>query len=175
MAARLLRWIFNALFRLLTRLHVEGMENLPGSGAYIVAANHLNFFDAPMIYGLVGGPRLSGWAAEKWERHAVYGTILKLGGGIFIQRGQVDRSALESAVAWLRSGRVFGMAPEGTRSKTGGLIRGKSGVAYLAHQSGAPIVPLAHFGTERIGPSLLRLRRASRRCGGIRSCGSPRA
>ncbi len=54
---------------------------------------------------------------------------------------------------------MFGLAPEGTRTKTGGLARGKSGVAYIAQQSGAPILPMAHFGTERVVQGWLRLRR----------------
>ena len=111
------------------------------------------------LYALIGGPELSGWAAEKYRYNPVWGTILRMGSGIFIQRGQVDRDALAGAIAWLKQGKVFGIAPEGTRSKTGGLARGKSGVAYLAQQSGAPILPMAHFGTEKVLRTWLRLRR----------------
>jgi 1-acyl-sn-glycerol-3-phosphate acyltransferase len=54
---------------------------------------------------------------------------------------------------------VFAVAPEGTRSKTGGLARGKSGVVYIAQHAGVPIVPVAHFGTERVTRTWLQLRR----------------
>ena len=146
--ARLLRWLFNALFALLTVREVEGLEGLPADGPYILATNHLSIYDPALIYGLIGNECFSGWAAEKWEHHLIFGSILRLGGAIFIQRGQVDRNALDKALCWLRQGRIFGIAPEGTRSRTGGLIRGKTGVAYLAHEAGVPILPLAHSGTE---------------------------
>jgi 1-acyl-sn-glycerol-3-phosphate acyltransferase len=160
MAGRFLRWIFNLLFALLTQREVHGLENLPAHGPYILATNHLSIFDPPLLYGLIGGPHLTGWAGEKWERHLIFGLILRLGQGVFIQRGQVDRQAIDAAVQVLQQGRVFGVAPEGTRSRTGALIRGKSGVAYLARLSKVPIVPMAITGTESLGRQLLRLRRA---------------
>lgn len=156
---RWLRWLFNALFALLTVREVEGLDRLPADGPFILATNHLSIYDPALIYGLVGDERFRGWAAEKWERHLIFGWILKLGGAIFIQRGVVDRKALDGALFWLRQGMVFGIAPEGTRSRTGGLIRGKTGVAYLAYEAGVPVLPLAHSGTEDSIQALFRFRR----------------
>jgi 1-acyl-sn-glycerol-3-phosphate acyltransferase len=157
--SRLLRWIFNALFALLARREVTGLENLPAHGPYILAGNHLSRLDLPFIYGLIGNERMTGWAAEKYQRHLFFGTLVRMGGGIFIRRGEVDRGALEAAVDWLRAGKVFGMSPEGTRSRTGALIRAKTGAAYLAAETGAPVVPIAITGTERALATLLHLRR----------------
>jgi 1-acyl-sn-glycerol-3-phosphate acyltransferase len=159
MQSRALRWVFDKLMGLLTRRRVEGWENLPPKGPYIFAANHLHLLDAPLLYGLVGGDQLGGWAAEKWENDPFIGTILKLAGATFIRRGAVDREAISAAVDWLKAGKIFGIAPEGTRSHTGGLIRGKSGIAYIAHEAGVPIVPIGHFGTEKIWSALAHLRR----------------
>ncbi len=159
MQSRALRWVFDKLMALLTRRRVEGRENLPPQGPYIVAANHLHLLDAPLLYGLLGGEKVSGWAAEKWQNDPFIGRLLKLGGATFIRRGEVDREAIAAAVDWLKAGKVFGIAPEGTRSQTGGLIRGKSGIAYIAHEAGAPIVPIGHFGTEKIWSALAHLRR----------------
>ncbi|OGO10751.1 MAG: hypothetical protein A2Z66_08900 [Chloroflexi bacterium RBG_13_66_10] len=157
--ARWMRWIFNLLFALLTRRDVAGLENLPPSGPYILTSNHLSRLDLPLIYGLIGDQRITGWAAEKYERHWFFGALLRIGGGIFIRRGEVDRGALHAAVEWLRAGKIFGMAPEGTRSTTGSLIRAKTGAAYLANETGAPVVPVATTGTERALRTLLRMRR----------------
>jgi 1-acyl-sn-glycerol-3-phosphate acyltransferase len=157
--ARFLRWLFNGLFALLTVRDVEGLDRFPTDRPCILATNHLSIYDPALIYGLIGDERFTGWAAEKWERHLIFGSILKLGGAIFIQRGQVDRRALDKALCWLRQGGIFGIAPEGTRSRTGGLIRGKTGVAYLAHEAGVPIIPLAHSGTEGSIRSLFRFHR----------------
>jgi len=159
MIARFLHWVIRGLVRILVNVHTIGFEHRPAQGPYIIVANHLAFWDAPILYALIGGPQLSGWAAEKYRFNPIWGTILRMGSGIFIQRGQVDRDALGGAVDWLKQGKVFALAPEGTRTKTGGLARGKGGVAYIAQQSGAPIVPMAHFGTERVVQGWLRLRR----------------
>jgi 1-acyl-sn-glycerol-3-phosphate acyltransferase len=107
----------------------------------------------------VGGEKLTAWAAEKWEGNLIFGTFLRLGNAFFIRRGQVDREALERAANWLRAGKIFGMAPEGTRSKDGGLGRAKPGVAYLASLVDCPIVPIAHWGTETTMSAWLQLRR----------------
>lgn len=155
----ILRWVFDLLFRFLSRRSVEGLEHVPAQGPYLLVSNHLSRIDPPLIYSLIGGPHLTGWAAEKYQRHLFFGTILRMGGGIFIRRGEVDREALQAAVEWLRAGKVFGMAPEGTRSKTGRLMRAKTGAAYLVQQTGVSVVPAAIWGTEKAVAQLLRLRR----------------
>jgi 1-acyl-sn-glycerol-3-phosphate acyltransferase len=159
MAVRFLRWLFGVLFSILTKRTVTGKENLPSEGPYIVATNHLAIFDVALVFVTLGEIEITGWAGEKWQQHPIFGPLLRLGGGIFIQRGEVDRGALGAAVQWLKEGKIFGMAPEGTRSKTGSMQRAKLGVAYLAHMSGALVVPLAITGTEKVGRAWRRLRR----------------
>jgi 1-acyl-sn-glycerol-3-phosphate acyltransferase len=159
MFARILRWLFNAFYVLFATREIKGLERLPPYGPYIMVANHLSYFDVPLLYGVAGGPHASGWAAEKYERHPIFGPIVRHASGTFIQRGEVDRAAFAAATAWLEKGNVFGMSPEGTRSKTGALARGKTGAAYLAHLAGVPLVPVGLAGTEKVGRTLLRLRR----------------
>jgi 1-acyl-sn-glycerol-3-phosphate acyltransferase len=159
MFSRLLRWGFNLLCALLTRREVKGLENLPPDGPYIMVINHLSYFDAPFAYGLLGGEKVTGWAAEKYQWHPIFGPILYMAGGIFIQRGQVDRTAIASAVQWLVEGGIFAMAPEGTRSKTCSLTRGKTGVAFLANEASVPIVPIGLTGTEKTLEAWRQLRR----------------
>lgn len=160
MRVKLLRAILRFLFSVLTDLRVEGLENVPTSGPHVLATNHPSLFDVALIFALLGSEDLATWAAEKYERHLLFGTLLRLGNTIFIRRGEVDREALDKAVTWLRAGKVFGIAPEGTRNHTGALLHGKTGVAYLARETDALIVPLAIWGTETIAHELPRLRRA---------------
>lgn len=155
-----LRWFFNGALTLLSVRRFEGAENLPARGPYLLTANHLSRFDVPLVYSFMGGAHITGWAAEKYRRHPIFAPVILLGGGAFIERGAVDRAALEFAVNWLARGNVFAMAPEGTRSSTGALQRAKTGAAYLAHRAGVPIVPGAVMGTENMIWDLLRLRRA---------------
>lgn len=158
MIIKLLLAFFRSGLWLLTRTQIVGVENVPDP-PYILATNHLGTLDVPFIYATVGGPHLVGWAAEKYEHSLIRGTILRAGGAVFIQRGKVDRRALDFAVETLKSGKSFGMAPEGTRSPRHSLIRGKTGVAYLASESGVPVVPVALTGTHRPYDHWLRLRR----------------
>jgi len=158
-AARFLRIPANVLLDVLTVWRLEGRRHLPIDGPCIIVTNHLSFLDALLVFALVGGDKMTAWAAEKWENNLIYGTLLRLGNAFFVQRGQVDRQALERAADWLRAGKIFGMAPEGTRSRDGGLGRAKPGVAYLASLVDCPVVPIAHWGTEATMSSWLRLRR----------------
>ena len=158
-AARFLRLPAEVLLDLLTIRRIDGRRHLPAGGPCIVVTNHLSFLDAALVFDLVGGEDMTAWAAEKWENNLIYGTLLRLGNAFFVQRGQVDRQALERAADWLRAGKIFGMAPEGTRSQDGGLGRAKPGVAYLASLVDCPVVPIAHWGTEATMSSWLRLRR----------------
>lgn len=159
MFSRLLRAVFKVAIALIARRNIIALENLPSSGPYILVVNHLSFFDLPFLFGLLGGENVTGWAAEKYQKHPLFGPMLKWAGGIFIERGQVDRQAITRAVAWLQNGNIFGMAPEGTRSKTHMLARGKTGAAYLAHEAQALLVPIGVYGTEQAWSSWLRLRR----------------
>ncbi|MGH2605958.1 MAG: lysophospholipid acyltransferase family protein [Anaerolineales bacterium] len=155
----LLRGTLRILFHLLASVRVRGRENMPSRGPCLLAANHLAFLDPPFVYSELGGDFTAGWAAEKYERHPLFGPVLRLGGAIFIRRGEVDRGALAAALAALRQGKTFWLAPEGTRSPNGSLIRGRTGVAYLAYRGDAPIIPAAVTGTERARADLSRLRR----------------
>lgn len=156
---RLLRAIVSAFFHLFTSYEVAGQEKLPPGGPLIVAMNHIHTLDSPAAMAALPYV-VTTFAARKWERR-FNGLLLRLTGAIFITRGQVDRRALRRALATLRQGGVFGLAPEGTRSPTYQLQSARGGVAYLAYLSRAPILPVAVTGVERVIPSLLRLRRAN--------------
>jgi len=156
---RALNWVLRLAFRLLTRLDVQGLENVPLQGRQILMFNHVNFLDAPL-------------AAAFWPREVevltkvenlrswLLGPFMRLYGAFPVNRGEVDRRALMRATWVLESERVLLISPEGTRSRGRGLGKAKDGMALLAVRTRAPIVPVAIWGQERVIPSLLRLRRA---------------
>lgn len=148
MLYQLMSGILSTLVQLLAKPELEGGEHLPGSGAYVLVSNHMSMVDIPLGFTFLSNPDIRGWAAAKWSSHPIFAPIVYIGGGIFIQRGEVDRGALQGAVDWLRSGKPFALAPEGTRSKNGALQRGKTGAAYLAAEANVPVVPTAIIGTE---------------------------
>lgn len=156
---RLIRAIFGVLLRVLCRLRVEGLEALPRQGPLIVVSNHLHFLDVPVI--MVALPvRCTVLAAEKWEKRPIVNWLFKAGGAVFVNRGTADRKALGKMETLLRAGAIVAMAPEGTRSKTGGLQEGKRGAAFLAARTGAMLIPVVAYGQERVFRELRRLRRA---------------
>lgn len=144
--------------RLLCRPVITGLENLPQDGPVIIASNHLSFLDSVIISAFmprrvkfiakaeyVNGPGIKG----KLMREAFEFIDI-----IPVTRGQQSESvaALDPAVEHLKQGNVFGIYPEGTRSRDGYLYRGHSGVAYLAYVTGAPVVPVGLIGTQRLQP-----------------------
>lgn len=140
-----------ALMALAARARVSGLENFPADGACIIATNHLTAWDTPLIFSIVPRKwRVVVLAAEKWRKVLPIRWLFDGVGCVWVRRGEVDRQALSEVIAHLRNGRVVGMAPEGTRSKTGALQKARNGVAWLARASGAPVVPVALWGVEDI-------------------------
>jgi hypothetical protein len=117
---RFVHGVIGGIIRLLARLEVEGLEHLPDQGPVMVAVNHLHWLDAPVIFAALP-VRSEVWAAEKWENRFFIGALFRSLDAIFIHRGEVDRKALGEAIRRLKAGALLGLAPEGTRSKTGGL------------------------------------------------------
>ncbi len=148
------------LIKLLSRPTVKGLENLPDSGAFLLVGNHMSMVDIPLGFAYLGDPNIRGWAAAKWSSHPLFAPIVHVGGGIFIRRGEVDRSSLREAIDWLKSGKPFALSPEGTRSRNGALQRGKTGAAYLAAEADVIVVPMGFIGTDQAFRTLfLKLRR----------------
>lgn len=137
------RWL-----NILCQVRIEGEENIPRTGAAIVAINHLGFLDPALGYLAIRRPDLTGWVANKHKKNPLYSYFIKSANGIWLDRENVDMQALRKALQALKDGRIFGLAPEGTRSPTGAMIQAKEGASYLAVSSGAPIIPAAVTGTE---------------------------
>ncbi|MCP4360985.1 MAG: 1-acyl-sn-glycerol-3-phosphate acyltransferase [Chloroflexi bacterium] len=133
---------------LLARIEVIGRKNIPTSGPYIVVLNHNSTVDTPVL--LLSFP-LQKWrffAVEKWKYHPIFGPLMAWLGAIYIARDEVDRNQLRQALAAIESGTVFGLAPEGTRSRTGQMMAAKDGAAYLASRTQVPILPVGLENTD---------------------------
>jgi 1-acyl-sn-glycerol-3-phosphate acyltransferase len=155
---RIVVFLFRIIFGVLSRCHVTGLENVPERGPFIVVNNHLSYIDSPLL-GIAVPHMVQPLAAEKYERHLIFRLILEVAGPIFIDRGEVDRVALRQALKVLGNGGPLAIAIEGTRSKTGGLIEGKTGAAYFATRANVPLLPVVLYGSEQFFSNLLRLRR----------------
>lgn len=143
----LIRGVVHFLVWLLTRTEIRGQENLPPHGPFITASNHLSMLDAPMVMAAVSA-RITVFAAHTHRHEFFVGPLMSALGAIWVRRGEADREAIRAALDVLKQGGVIGAAPEGTRSKTRALQRGKIGPAYLAARANVPILPIALIGTE---------------------------
>ncbi len=138
------------LIAVVARVHVHGAEHLRHAPPFILATNHLTSWDPPLIFAVVPrGVHITVLAADKWRKVLPILVVFNLMGAIWVKRGEVDRAALRRCVDALHSGNCIGMSPEGTRSRTGGLQQGRSGVAYLARKANVPILPVAVWGVEQ--------------------------
>jgi 1-acyl-sn-glycerol-3-phosphate acyltransferase len=156
---KVLNRVIGFLLRTLSRLEIKGLEHVPDEGPYLLVTNHLFWLDAPLL--MVAFPyRAHVFAGEKWARNPLIGPLFRSLDAIFVERGEVDRKALRQALGVLRGGGVLGLAPEGTRSKTGAMQRGHSGAAFMAFRTGAKLVPVVIWGQKDVFPSLRRFRRA---------------
>ena len=144
-----LQIVFRLFFYIIFRTRVYGRENIPAEGAVILAANHASNIDPPLMASLIERP-VSYMAKIELFENPIFGAAIRRCHAFPVKRGESDRGAIKTAVTVLKEGRVLGLFPEGTRSKTGELQKAEAGVALIAAMTGAPIVPVAILNTHRI-------------------------
>jgi 1-acyl-sn-glycerol-3-phosphate acyltransferase len=145
--------VLTPVFRAAFRVRVEGRENVPRGGPVILAANHRSFLDS-MFIPLVVPRRVTFVAKAEYFDDPKTAWFFRGVGQIPIRRegGSASEGALLAATEVLQRGGVFGIYPEGTRTRDGRLHRGHTGVARLALRTGAPIVPVGLVGTDEVQP-----------------------
>jgi 1-acyl-sn-glycerol-3-phosphate acyltransferase len=176
---RVLYWLLKYVLlgpwlQLIFRPHVEGREYLPESGAAILASNHLSFSDS-IFMPLMVKRRVTFVAKQEYfTGPGLKGFLTKMffvgAGTIPVDRsgGRAAQAAIDTGLRVLAEGHLFGIYPEGTRSPDGRLHRGKTGVARMALESGAPVIPVAMLNADEIQPIgklIPRIRRARIRFG----------
>ena len=158
MQYRLSRAIAGPFLRLIARPTVIGAEHIPATGPAIMASNHLSVIDSIYLPLMVQRPVSFAAKSEYFNgtrlRDRLVGAYLRSTNQLSTDRtgGRAAMAMLDAAVSHLNSGELFGIYPEGTRSPDGRLYRGRSGVGFLALQSGAPVIPVAMIGTDHILP-----------------------
>ncbi|MFD8687722.1 lysophospholipid acyltransferase family protein [Streptomyces sp. NPDC059651] len=154
----LLRKILTLPLKLFLRPRVTGLHHIPASGPFILAANHLSFFDSIFI-ALLTPRRLyfvgkQGWLEMPGIKGRLQKVFFKSVGMISVDKtsGSGTMAGLELSLKLLAEGNGVGIHIEGTRSPDGRLYKGTTGTAWLALHSGAPVIPCGLTGTERVHP-----------------------
>jgi 1-acyl-sn-glycerol-3-phosphate acyltransferase len=165
---QLSRVVIGPVLHLLGRPRVTGLEYIPASGPAILASNHLSFIDSMYLPLMISRPVVFPAKAEYFSAKGPLGRLwaayLRSTNQLQIDRAD-SRSAqatLEAAAGILRAGELFGFYPEGTRSPDGRLYRGRSGLGWLALNTGAPVIPVAMIGTRKMLPPGAPLPRPTR-------------
>jgi 1-acyl-sn-glycerol-3-phosphate acyltransferase len=151
-------FILGPWLRLIFWPKVEGREHVPDEGPAILASNHLSFSDS-IFMPLMVRRRVTFVAKQEYfTGRGLKGWLTKMffvgTGTIPVDRsgGRAAQAAIGTGLRVLREGHLFGIYPEGTRSPDGRLYRGKTGVARLALESGAPVIPVVMLNSDKVQP-----------------------
>lgn len=143
-----LRSFVRSVFIGLMDVHFIGLENVPPTGGYILATNHLSRLDTPLIFMAIDRLDLAALVTDKYRNNPLFALFVEVSESIWINRDIADLKAIRAGLAHINRGGILGIAPEGTRSHNGQMLQAKSGVALLAEKAGVPIIPVGIHGTE---------------------------
>ncbi len=135
-------------FGVLARVSSEGFEHIPQDGPCILAVNHLSMLDVPLLLSLLSRRTVILAHDKLRESRFLNFFLADLGQTIFVRRNELDDESLRRALSVLEAGGMLALAPEGQRSKGRSLLKGKTGVAYLATRANAPVIPVVAWGQE---------------------------
>lgn len=133
-------WSIVRLYMILCKVHIKGAENIPKKGSVIIASNHIGAADPPFVGGSINR-ELFFLAKMELFKNPLLGFLFKNLNCIPVNRGVFDQKALDAAQNALRKEYGLILFPEGTRSKTGELKKGKPGIGLLARKTLVPVVP----------------------------------
>ena len=149
------------LTRVLVRMDPQALDSIPQRGPLIIAANHVNFMEAPlMITHMLPRPLTVVTKPVSFEK-PFRRFFFQNWDSIVVTPGRGDRKSFQEIQAVLADERIVAIAPEGTRSGDGCLGQGYPGIVLAAIRSGAPILPIVYYGHETFWEDLKRLRRAA--------------
>ena len=149
-----LRVVFRTVLSMTMRWRVEGLENEPSEGGYLLAICHLSHLD-PVIVSSAMRRRISWVSRVEFYRHRLMRGFLRYNGAFPVDRSGYARPALREALARLADGEVVGIFPEGEiMSGADSVLRSgqvRQGICWLAARSACPVLPVVMLGTDRLG------------------------
>lgn len=132
------------------RLDAQGLENIPATGPVMLVSNHLSFWDIPS--GAVRPRRMVHYMAKsEYGKNGFLRWLFTNLEAFFVNRGEGDMEAIRNSLNVLKAGQVLFIFPEGHRSDNHALIQAHDGFALIAFKAGVPVVPIATWGSEKVG------------------------
>jgi 1-acyl-sn-glycerol-3-phosphate acyltransferase len=151
--------VVEKFINLTIRTHMEQLVNIPLTGPFLIAGNHVNGLDGIVMFHCVQPRPLTTLTKEENFSNPLIRILSEAWGAIPIKRGAVDNTALNQALEALKDGKMLAILMEGTRSHSGAMQQGKPGILPLAVKSGVPIVPVGFHGHEGFTKNLLSFRK----------------
>ena len=142
---RFLRVFFRVLFRLLGKVELYGMEKIPKHNKYLIAFNHVSLVEIPFIGAFWPAIVEIIGATVVWDRPGV-SIVARMWAGIQVNRTEFDREVFKNIMQVIDADFPLMISPEGTRSHSPGLARGRPGIAYIIDKTGLPVIPVAVVG-----------------------------
>lgn len=146
---QIIKVIIQVLARILFRVEINGLKNIPSEGPCILCFNHRSLLDPPVV-GVFIPRQLTFMAKEELFHIPVLGFLIKALGAFPVRRGTGDITAIKTSLNILKEGKVLAIYPEGSRSKTGKLNYAKPGVALIATKAMVPIIPVGVTGEYKL-------------------------
>ncbi|MDM5199537.1 lysophospholipid acyltransferase family protein [Fictibacillus enclensis] len=147
------KMVCGAFLKSMYRIEVRGVENIPKTGGILLCSNHINNFDPPLV-GVAASRDVHFMAKAELFDMPILKTLLPKINAFPVKRGMSDKQALRNGLNLLKEGKVLGLFPEGTRSKTGELGQGLAGAGFFALKSEAAVVPCAIKGQYKRGKTV---------------------
>ncbi len=156
-------WIVNSVLWVVTsvlfRLDKGELTKVPQKGPLILVSNHSGSLEVPLLFSHLQPRKMFGLAKiETWD-NKIIGWLFSVWDAIPVRRGEADMDAYRRCLEVLREGHILGIAPEGTRSYHGRLQRAQPGTVMIALRTGAPILPVAHWGGESFNENIKKFKR----------------
>jgi 1-acyl-sn-glycerol-3-phosphate acyltransferase len=141
-------FLLRAILRVIARVTVYGMENIPPNNtSYVGVANHIGRIDPGLVFYMLNRNDIIMLVAEKYREQAWSRILAQSMDAIFVDRYNADLNAMREVFRRMKKGGVVVIAPESTRSPTGSLLQGWDGASYIAAKSGLPILPVGVTGS----------------------------
>ncbi|MFC2028504.1 lysophospholipid acyltransferase family protein [Chloroflexota bacterium] len=144
---------------IICRISIEGLQKIPSKGPLILYGNHTGTIEVPILFVVVQPRVITGLAkVESWD-NPVLSWLFDLFGFIPVRRGELDLDAFKRSINWLKDSHIIGISPEGTRNRDGILLKAHPGIVTLALRSGALLMPVAHWGGEKLRSNIKKFKR----------------
>jgi 1-acyl-sn-glycerol-3-phosphate acyltransferase len=157
------KFFFKVILKVLLRLEVYGIDNIPVEGGFILASNHMSNLD-PVVLGVACPTDLNFMAKEELFKNKFFSWVLRRVNAFPLKRASADLAAIKQAIRRVNRGQALLIFPEGSRQAGGHLGDPKSGIGFLAAKLNVPVVPAFIRGTDAAlapGAKFIRLKKVS--------------